>query len=134
MSVFLVNRYINRKLQLLTLHKSYFYVILIVPQGMEGFMNMKKFFCVLSFFLFAFVIMSCDKDKEGNEDSGEENKVAFHIGIVTGTVSQAEDEQRGAEAMIAKYGDADKGGMVRHLNYPDNYMQEQETTIQQIAS
>ena len=97
-------------------------------------MNMKKIFCVLSFFLFAFVIMSCDKDKEENEGSSEEGKAAFHIGIVTGTVSQAEDEQRGAEAMIAKYGDADHGGMVRHLNYPDNYMQEQETTIQQIAS
>ncbi|MGP1438649.1 MAG: DUF3798 domain-containing protein [Treponema sp.] len=81
--------------------------------------------------------MSCSKEKEENEMSmsnSDENKVAFHIGIVTGTVSQAEDEQRGAEAMIAKYGDADKGGMVRHLNYPDNYMQEQETTIQQIAS
>lgn len=101
---------------------------------MEGFMNIRKIFCVLSFFLFAFVIISCDKNEEEDEGMSEKSNVTFHIGIVTGTVSQAEDEQRGAEAMIAKYGDADKGGMVRHLNYPDNYMQEQETTIQQIAS
>ena len=29
----------------------------------------------------------------------------FHIGIVTGTVSQSEDDLRGAELMIQKYGD-----------------------------
>lgn len=57
----------------------------------------------------------------------------FHIGIVTGTVSQGEDELRGAEAMIKKYGDADKGGMIKHVTYPDNFMQEQETTIADIV-
>lgn len=56
----------------------------------------------------------------------------IHIGVVTGTVSQGEDELRGAEAMIEKYGDADKGGMIKHVTYPDNFMQEQETTIAQI--
>ncbi len=56
----------------------------------------------------------------------------MHIGIVTGTVSQGEDELRGAEAMIEKYGDADAGGMIKHVTYPDNFMQEQETTIAQI--
>lgn len=57
----------------------------------------------------------------------------MHIGIVTGTVSQGEDELRGAEAMIKKYGDANTGGMIKHVTYPDNFMQEQETTIAQIA-
>lgn len=57
----------------------------------------------------------------------------MHIGIVTGTVSQSEDEPRGAEAMIKKYGDAASGGMIKHVTYPDNFMQEQETTIAQIA-
>lgn len=57
----------------------------------------------------------------------------FHIGIVTGTVSQGEDELRGAEAMIAKYGDSADGGMITHVTYPDNFMQEQETTIAQIV-
>jgi len=59
---------------------------------------------------------------------------AFHIGICTGTVSQSEDDLRGAEAMIAKYGDVSDGGMIKHLTYPDNFMQEMETTISQIAS
>lgn len=64
-------------------------------------------------------------------DEGTEGKM--HIGIVTGTVSQGEDELRGAEAMIEKYGDADQGGMIKHVTYPDNFMQEQETTIAQIV-
>jgi hypothetical protein len=59
---------------------------------------------------------------------------AFHIGICTGTVSQSEDDLRGAEAMIAKYGDVADGGMIKHITYPDNFMQEMETTISQIAS
>ena len=57
----------------------------------------------------------------------------IHIGIVTGTVSQGEDELRGAEAMIKEYGDAADGGMIKHVTYPDNFMQEQETTISTIA-
>ncbi|PIE54575.1 MAG: hypothetical protein CSA35_05215 [Dethiosulfovibrio peptidovorans] len=58
----------------------------------------------------------------------------FHIGICTGTVSQSEDDLRGAEAMIDKYGDVADGGMIKHITYPDNFMQEMETTISQIAS
>ena len=98
-------------------------------------MNLRKIIGIVILSLSIFVIMGCNKEeKEEMTASNETEKVKFHIGIVTGTVSQAEDEQRGAESMIAKYGDADKGGMIRHLNYPDNYMQEQETTIQQITS
>lgn len=59
---------------------------------------------------------------------------SFHIGIVTGTVSQAEDEQRGAEALIAKYKKVEDGGIIKHVNYPDNFDQEQEAVIQSITS
>ncbi len=58
----------------------------------------------------------------------------YHIGIVTGTVSQSEDAARGAEAAIAKYGRAEDGGKIVHITYPDNFMQEMETTISQISS
>ncbi|MBU3143278.1 DUF3798 domain-containing protein [Clostridium sp. CF012] len=57
----------------------------------------------------------------------------MHIGIVTGTVSQGEDDLRGAEAMIKKYGDAASGGMIKHVTYPDNFTQELETTISTIT-
>jgi len=53
----------------------------------------------------------------------------FKIGLMTGTVSQGEDEYRAAEGMVAKY-----PGRVIHVTYPDNFMQEQETTIAQIVS
>ncbi|HBK67850.1 MAG TPA: hypothetical protein DDZ91_04345, partial [Firmicutes bacterium] len=45
-----------------------------------------------------------------------------------GTVSQGEDEYRGAEAAIKKYPD-----LIKHVTYPDNFMQEQETYIAQIT-
>lgn len=57
----------------------------------------------------------------------------FHIGIVTGTVSQSEDDLRGAEALIAEYGSVADGGIIQHVTYPDNFMEEQETTISVIA-
>lgn len=66
-------------------------------------------------------------------DQDAPDDTEFHIGVVTGTVSQAEDELRGAEAMIEKYGDSDKGGMITHVTYPDNFMQEAETMISTIV-
>ncbi len=53
----------------------------------------------------------------------------FHIGVVTGTVSQSEDDLRGAERMIQEYGTVSAGGMIQHVTYPDNFMDEAETTI-----
>ena len=58
---------------------------------------------------------------------------AFHIGIVTGTVSQSEDDLRGAERLIEMYGSVSDGGMIQHVTYPDQFMQEMETTISQIV-
>lgn len=52
----------------------------------------------------------------------------FKVGILTGTVSQGEDEYRAAEQVKSKYGDR-----IVHVTYPDNFMQEQETTISQIT-
>ena len=58
----------------------------------------------------------------------------IHIGIITGTVSQAEDEFRAAQDAIKKYGNADEGGMIRHDTYPDRFEAEQETTISKIVA
>ena len=54
--------------------------------------------------------------------------LGFKIGVVTGTVSQGEDEYRGAEAVVKKYGKE-----IIHVTYPDKFMQEQETTIARIV-
>ncbi len=58
----------------------------------------------------------------------------YHIGIMTGTVSQSEDSLRGAEAAMAEYGTVENGGKITHVTYPDNFMQEMETTISQLVS
>ncbi len=57
-----------------------------------------------------------------DQDTGDD----FHIGIVTGSLSQSEDDRRGAEAFQNKYG-ADN---VTLAIYPDNFTEEPETTIQ----
>jgi len=54
----------------------------------------------------------------------------FRIGIVTGSVSQSEDDRRGAEAFQALYGEE----MVKLAIYPDNFTEELETTIQTIVN
>jgi len=59
---------------------------------------------------------------------------AYHIGIVTGTVSQSEDDLRGAEELIKRYGAVSSGGMIQHVTYPDSFMDQQETTITQITT
>jgi len=51
------------------------------------------------------------------------------VGVMTGTTSQGEEEYQAAQEMIRKY-----PGRIIHVTYPDKFMDEQETTIQQILS
>lgn len=52
----------------------------------------------------------------------------FKIGLITGTVSQGEEEYQAGVKMVARYPNS-----VMHVTYPDNFMQEQETVIGQIV-
>ncbi len=52
----------------------------------------------------------------------------FKIGLITGTVSQGEEEYQAAVRMVSQYPDS-----IIHVTYPDNFMQEQETVIGQIV-
>ncbi len=71
---------------------------------------------------------------QGNKEAAPAaNGPAFHVGIVTGTVSQSEDDLRGAERLIEEYGSVANGGIIQHVTYPDNFMDEAETTISVIA-
>ena len=58
----------------------------------------------------------------------------YHIGIVTGTVTQSEDDLRGAEQLIKEHGAVKDGGMMQHLIYPDDFMSQQETFISSVVS
>jgi hypothetical protein len=59
---------------------------------------------------------------------------AYHIGIVTGTASQAEEDFRGAEDLIWRYGSVDNGGIIRHITYPDDFMTRREAVITGITA
>jgi hypothetical protein len=66
-----------------------------------------------------------------------ENETAaapFHIGIVTGSAVQGTDDLLGARAMVRLYGDAEDGGMIRHVLYPDDFTGGVETTVSRILS
>lgn len=98
---------------------------------------------ILSVFLVATMLTSllagCKKvdNSGGSQSTGEKQVVSegeYHIGVITGTVAQGEDELRGAEALIEKYGSADKGGIIAHDTYPDDFMKENETTISKIVA
>jgi hypothetical protein len=53
---------------------------------------------------------------------------AFKIGIMTGTVSQGEEDFRGAQQIIARY-----PGRVKAVTYPDNFSSELETVVAQMV-
>lgn len=99
----------------------------------------KKFVVILLVFTMVFSLTACgnkpqDSGNNGGEvstggDAGEENGGNYKIGIMTGTVSQGEEEFRAAEKMIEVYGD-----MIKHVTYPDKFSQEVETTISNVKS
>lgn len=93
----------------------------------------KKLFVALCLFALAFSVFASGANEAAAPAATTAASDTFHIGIVTGTVSQSEDDLRGAEALIAEYGAVANGGMIQHLTYPDNFMEEQETTISVIA-
>ena len=79
---------------------------------------MKKLLAILLAMAMVFSLAACgkkpagDAPATGNTEKKDGEEAPFHIGICTGTVSQTEDEQRGAESMLAKYGDAKDGGYI----------------------
>ncbi len=81
---------------------------------------MKKFAAILLALAMVFSLCCISASADGD----------YHIGIVTGSASQAEDDPRGAQAFQAMYGE----DMVKLAIYPDNFTEELETTIQTIVN
>ena len=88
---------------------------------------------VLSLVFSVFATGAQEVASSSTSAAGETSSAAaenFHIAIITGSVSQSEDDRRGAEAFQAKYGE----DMVKLAIYPDNFTDELETTIQTIVN
>ena len=95
---------------------------------------MKKFLSLLLALAMALTLMACGGGNDTPDNTDEPNNTDapanYKIGIVTGSVSQSEDDRRGAEAFQAEYGE----DMVTLAIYPDNFTEELETTIQNIVN
>ena len=104
-------------------------------------MKMKRIlFGLLTIFILMLAV-ACGKKEAPTEDANVQQQEStneavqdYHIGVVTTSVSQSEDNFRGAEAILKKYGAANEGGKITIVTIPDNFMQEQETTISQMVS
>ena len=102
---------------------------------------MKRLLSTLLALTMALALVSCgksnptpntgsNKTETPSETADTKTEGNVHIGIVTGSVSQSEDDRRGAEAFQALYGE----DMVKLAIYPDNFTEELETTIQTIVN
>ena len=93
---------------------------------------MKKVVSLLLALVMAFSLVACGdkKTNDGPNNTDKTDTVPYKIGIVTGSVSQSEDDRRGAEAFQKEYGE----DMVQLAIYPDNFTEETETTIQSIVN
>lgn len=92
---------------------------------------MKKLLAALMSAVMILGLVGCGGSNSGDTDQtdGGGETPSYKIGILTGTVSQGEEEFRAAEKMKAQYGD-----MIVTATYPDNFMKETETTIAQFMS
>ena len=90
---------------------------------------MTKRFSML-FVLAAALLVGCSGQQAKAPDASQPVAQAegFKIGLMTGTVSQNEEEFRAAEQLTQKY-----GARIKHVTYPDNFMTEQETVIAQMV-
>jgi hypothetical protein len=99
---------------------------------------MKKAFVLLPLVLGAALVFANPKPDQSSGTSREDRNWTvngpFHIGILTETVSQAEDDLRGAEELIRRYGRVSEGGMIQHVTYPDSFMDQQEVFISQVVT
>ncbi len=89
----------------------------------------QKPFAIIILVLFIFGMTACNNDVADPGTNGGDEETTFKIGIMTGTVSQGEEEFMMARRMQEKYGD-----MIVHTTYPDQFATEQETTITNMMS
>jgi len=83
---------------------------------------MKRFVSLLLVLIMVFALAACGSSNEAASSD-------YKIGIITGTVSQGEEEYQAAQNLKAKYGDK-----VVTATYPDNFSTETEQTIATVTN
>jgi len=82
----------------------------------------RKLICLMLALAFVFSMVGCRAEEAAATDN-------YKIGIITGTVSQGEEEYQQAQNMLAKYGPE----KIVTATYPDNFSSETEATIAQVV-
>jgi len=93
---------------------------------------MKKFISLLLAFCMIFSLAACSSSApagDGTEAPAGDEKAAYKIGIITGTVSQGEEEYQAAQNLKKAYPD-----IVVTATYPDNFSTETEQTIATVTN
>ena len=88
----------------------------------------KRLVALLLVAMMLFTLTACGRGGDQG-DNGGEDEATYKIGIITGTVSQGEEEYQAAQRMKEKYGE-DK---IVTATYPDNFSSETETTIARVV-
>ncbi|MCT4606959.1 MAG: DUF3798 domain-containing protein [Marinisporobacter sp.] len=92
---------------------------------------LKKFLSVLLMLMLLVSLAACGQQTASEEPAATETSGEnWKIGVLTGTVSQNEEEYRAAQNVLEKYGEEH----VVLMTYPDKFMDEQETTIANVVS
>ena len=85
---------------------------------------MKRLVTLLLALVMVFSLVAC-----GGASNEAASKADYKIGVITGTVSQGEEEYQAAQNLKAKYGDK-----VVTATYPDNFSTETEQTIATVTN
>jgi hypothetical protein len=89
----------------------------------------KKIMVLLLIFAMMLSTVACGSAEVAPPEEPAAEQESFKIGLITGTVSQNEEEYRAAEAVKKEYGD-----LIIQTTFPDNFVKEQETFISQVLS
>lgn len=87
---------------------------------------MKKNLLLIVMVAMLFAFGGCSRKETAGTTKASDN---YKVGIITGTVSQGEEEFQAAQNMVAQYG-ADK---IITATYPDKFAEEVETTISRVV-
>ena len=90
---------------------------------------MKRLATLLLALVMVFSLVACGSSGSSTSNQAASSSSSYKIGIVTGTVSQGEEEYQAAQNLKAKYGD-----MVVTATYPDNFSTETEQTIATVTN
>ena len=90
---------------------------------------MKKLISMLLVLVMALGLVACSSSTSTDDKKDDEAKVDYKIGIITGTVSQGEEEYQAAQDLKEKYPD-----IVVTATYPDNFSTETEQTIATVTN